>query len=157
MRAVPKAPRPPRSAPALSGLAAFALAVSAAASARADPCKAIPDRGPTPAALAPGRVFAGPVVYVGDGDSLCVALGSGPANWAEVRLADVYAPELAEPQGREAKAILERIVLGRRLDCVAGRRSYDRIVAACRMGGRAVSAHLQAAGAPVGGRGRPNR
>jgi endonuclease YncB( thermonuclease family) len=157
VRAVPNAPRLPRAARALSGLAAFAIAVSAVASARADPCKAIPDRGPTPATLAPGRAFTGPVVYVGDGDSLCVALGPGPAHWAEVRLADVYAPELAEPQGREAKAILEQTVMGRRIDCVAGRRSYDRIVAACRMGGRAVSARLQAAGGPVGGRGRPNR
>jgi micrococcal nuclease len=139
------------------GLATLAVAVSVAAVARADPCKAVPDRGPTPAHLRPGRAFAGPVVYVGDGDSLCVAMGPPPAHWVEVRLADVYAPELAEAGGRSAKAILEQVALGRRLDCVAGRRSYDRIVATCRLEGHLVSVRLQAAGAPVGGRGRPSR
>jgi hypothetical protein len=61
-------------------LAAVAVSVAAglgASAAWADPCKAIPDRGPMPPELAPGRRFAGPVVYVGDGDSLCVALGAG--------------------------------------------------------------------------------
>lgn len=107
-----------------------------------------------PAELAPGRSFAGPVVYVGDGDSLCVAVGRGGDRWAEVRLADVYAPELHEARGREAKAILERVAMGRRLDCVAGRRSYDRVVADCRLAGRPLAERLRAAGAPVGGRGR---
>lgn len=125
-----------------------------AAPASADPCKAIPDRGPLPPGLRRGALFSGPVVYVGDGDSLCVGLGPGPTQWAEVRLADVYAPELAEPQGLAAKAVLSRIVMGRRLDCVAGRRSYDRVVATCRLEGRVVSDRLRAAGAPVGGRGR---
>lgn len=129
----------------------MALCASAAA---ADPCKAIPDRGPTPPELAPGRRFAGPVVYVGDGDSLCVALGRTPDRWVEVRLADVYAPELHEAQGPAAKALLARIVMGRRLDCVAGRRTYDRVAATCRLESRRLSDHLRAAGAPVGGRGR---
>jgi micrococcal nuclease len=132
----------------------MALALCATAAARADPCKAIPDQGPMPAELAPGRAFEGPVVYVGDGDSLCVGLGNNPERWVEVRLADVYAPELHEPQGPAAKAILEQIVSGRRLACVAGRRSYDRVVATCRLDGRLLSERLTAAGAPVGGRGR---
>lgn len=142
------------------GLAALTLTsvvVLAAGAARADPCKAIPDRGRTPPELAPGRVFEGPVAYVGDGDSLCVALGPGSARWAEVRLSDVHAPELAEPGGRAAKAILEALTLGRRLTCVAGRRSYDRVVASCRLGGRSLAALLRAAGAPEGGRGRRDR
>jgi len=128
----------------------MALAATAAA---ADPCKMIPVRGPTPADLAPGRRFEGPVVYVGDGDSLCVALGPGADRWAEVRLADVYAPELAEDRGQEAKAALERLAMGRRLSCIAGRRSYDRVVATCRLAGRPLSDRLRAAGAPQGGRG----
>ena len=129
----------------------MALCASAAA---ADPCKAIPDRGPMPPELAPGRVFAGPVVYVGDGDSLCVALGAAPDGWVEVRLADVYAPELHEAEGAAAKLALEHIVTGRRLECVAGRRTYDRVAATCRLDGRLLSDRLRAAGAPVGGRGR---
>ena len=60
----------------------------------ADPCDLIPERGPMPAEVRSGQVFSGSVVYVGDGDSLCVALGPSYAQWAEVRLADFYAPEL---------------------------------------------------------------
>lgn len=135
-----------------AGFAGLGVAL-AATGALADPCRMVPDRGPTPPELAAGRSFEGPVTYVGDGDSLCVALGRAPERWVEVRLADVYAPELQEPGGREAKAILERVAMGRRLACTAGRRSYDRIVAVCRLGGRALSERLRAAGAPVGGRG----
>ena len=52
--------------------AAFALAVAlgAVTVARTDPCKAIPDRGLMPAYLTAGKAVSGPVVYVGDGDSL---------------------------------------------------------------------------------------
>lgn len=146
--------RPRRAHAMLAKAAAVAALVLAASAARADPCRAIPDRGPTPPELAPGCRFEGPVVYVGDGDSLCVALGDGHDRWVEVRLADVYAPELHEPEGPAAKAILERIVSGRRLVCAAGRRSYDRVVATCRLDGRLLSERLTSAGAPVGGRGR---
>lgn len=106
-----------------------------------------------PEAFKPGRRFEGPVVYVGDGDSLCVSLGPRPDRWVEVRLADVYAPELHEPDGPRAKAVLERVAKGRRLACRAGRRSYDRVVASCRLDGRPLADLLRAAGAPAGGRG----
>lgn len=152
---MPPSPRPraPRLPGVLLAASPLLLTLLLATAARADPCRAVPDRGPTPATLSPGRVFEGPVVYVGDGDSLCVGLGPRPDQWVEVRLADVYAPELSEPLGRDAKAVLERVARGRRLACVAGRRSYDRIVATCRLGGRPLADRLRAAGAPVGGRG----
>src|SRR5688572_25814773 len=79
----------------------------------ADPCKAVPDNGPMPGYLAPGRAFSGPVVYIGDGDGLCVGLGSDRASWVEVRLADFYAPELRAPGGPAAKVALGRITAGR--------------------------------------------
>ena len=85
-----------------------------AAQALADPCQAIPDRGPMPAYLTPGKAFSGPVAYIGDGDSLCVAVGATADNWVEVRVADFYAPELNAPGGRQARAALSRIVAGRR-------------------------------------------
>lgn len=69
-------------------------------------------------------------------------------------MADFYAPELHDPEGARGKAILERIAMGRRLTCVAGHRSYDRVVATCRLEGRLLSDRLRAAGAPEGGRGR---
>lgn len=121
---------------------------------RADPCDLIPERGPMPAEVRSGKVFSGPVVYVGDGDSLCVALGPSQSQWAEVRLADFYAPELHDAGGAEAKATLSRLVEGKRLECVAEHRSYDRVVAVCRLRGRSVGDLMRSSGVREGGRGR---
>lgn len=87
-----------------------------------------------PSYLGRGQVFSGLVSYVGDGDSLCVAVGPKAAEWVEVRLEDFYAPELNAPGGREAKAALERATEGKALSCRASHRSYDRIVAMCWLG-----------------------
>lgn len=108
-----------------------------------DPCNA-----PLPK---PGTVFSGRVAYAGDGDSICL---TSPAGLIEVRLADFYAPELHEPGGREAKALTSRLLMGRRLTCVAGRRSYDRVVGSCSLNGRPVGDLIRAAGGKEGGRGR---
>ncbi|MDZ4055110.1 MAG: hypothetical protein U1E24_17850 [Phenylobacterium sp.] len=90
-----------------------AMVLLGASAAHADPCKAIPDTGPLPGYLYPGARFAGPVVHIGDGDSLCVAVGAGPQNWVEVRISGFYAPELHEPDGKQAKAALSSIARGR--------------------------------------------
>ena len=124
-----------------------------AAAAHADPCAAIPDRGPMPAYLHKGGQFSGPVDYVGDGDSLCVGVGPQPGEWVEVRLADFYAPELHEAGGPAAKAALAGIAMGRHADCVADHRSYVRIVASCRINGRDIGDLMRAAGVTEGGRG----
>jgi endonuclease YncB( thermonuclease family) len=129
---------------------AFALALLSSP-ALADPCHVIPDRGPMPAWLSAGSAFSGPVGYVGDGDSLCVQT---PAGLVEVRLADFYSPELAEPGGVEAKAMLERLAMGRPVECLAGRRSYDRVVAVCRLRGVSLGDLMRGAGVQEGGRGR---
>lgn len=120
----------------------------------ADPCKAIPDKGAAPDYLSPGRVFAGSVSYVGDGDSLCVAVGRAPADWVEVRLQDFYAPELREPGGAEAKATLARIALGKHVECTASHQSYDRVVAKCLLAGVSLAEYLRRSGVAQGGRGR---
>lgn len=127
------------------------LAVITASPALTDPCKSIPDKGPMPRSLTEGKAFSGPVVYVGDGDSLCIGLGPSPGDWAEVRLADFYAPELAQPGGRQAKSQLERLVSGKRVECVAQHRSYDRVVARCVLRGNSLGDLMRAAGAPEGG------
>lgn len=138
----------------LAGGALIFGAVSALPSAAlADPCKAIPDRGPLPSYLSRGSIFSGPVVYVGDGDSLCVEVGKGPGSWVEVRVADFYAPELSTPEGKVAKRTLERLVMGRRAVCRAGKRSYDRVVARCEVGGRSIGDMMRGAGITSGGRG----
>jgi endonuclease YncB( thermonuclease family) len=126
------------------------LALAAASAVRADPCEApLPPRG---------QSFSGPVVYVGDGDSLCVGASPGrerdPSTWVEVRLADFYAPELHSPGGSEAKIALARITAGQRLICTADHRSYDRIVAQCRQGGWSVGDLMRRAGVAEGGNGR---
>lgn len=130
------------------------LTWTAPAVAAADPCKAIPDQGSMPTYLAPGKAFSGPVVYVGDGDSLCVGLGPQPDHWVEVRLADFYAPELSEPGGPKAKAVLERLAMGRRANCRAEHRSYDRVVARCAIAGRPLGELMREAGVVEGGNGR---
>lgn len=121
--------------------------------AAADPCLAVPDAGPAPGFLSPGARFSGPVVHIIDGDGLCVDTGGGPKGWVEVRLADFYAPELSSPEGPAAKRALEQVSLGRRLECVAEKQSYDRIVARCRIEDRPLGDLLRDAGGHEGGRG----
>src|SRR5690554_3939511 len=86
-----------------------------------------------------GTSFEGKVQYVGDGDSFCVGGSTDPGTWIEIRVADFYAPELRSPEGRQAKVALERIALGKVARCVAGRRSYDRVVAQCSIEGAQIS------------------
>lgn len=130
------------------------LCLGWAGSAYADPCTAIPDKGPTPAWLSPGSRFSGPVTYIGDGDSFCVSVGADQGAWVEVRLSDFYAPELSAPGGAEARAALERIALWKRAVCTAENRTHDRVAARCAIDGRPVSALLRAAGVREGGNGR---
>lgn len=121
------------------------------ATAWADPCEGrLPDR--------PGERFSGIVRYVGDGDSLCVGDRPDPATWIEVRLADFDAPELNAPGGRDARNRLVRLAADRRVECTAERgRSgrvvvWDRVIARCRLNGRALGDALRASGGREGGR-----
>lgn len=134
-------------------LAAFIVLIASPAFAQSsDPCRAIPDNGPSPRWLTFGATFSGDVVYVIDGDSLCVAIGPNPEDdWVEVRLADFMAPEYKERGGAEARAALAKIALQRKAYCVASMRTYDRIAARCRVDGVALGDALRAAGVPEGG------
>lgn len=117
----------------------------------ADPCTAAPPQHA-------GDTFSGIVRYVGDGDGLCVGPSADPDTWIEVRLADFNAPELGSPGGAAVKAVLERIAMGQRAECIAGggrtRRviSYDRVIANCRINGRRIGDLMREAGAEEGGR-----
>jgi micrococcal nuclease len=141
----------------LAGLAGAVLFAGFASPALADPCEAIQQSGPLPAWVKPGAVFAGRVRHVIDGDGLCVGSTSNPAEWVEVRLADFYAAELREPGGKEAKAAMQRLAGGRDVRCAVtnqGRvRSYDRVVAVCRLRGRSLAELMRAAGLTEAGRG----
>lgn len=109
----------------------------------ADPCVA-----PLPG---PATTFSGVVRYIGDGDSLCVSRSSDPHTWIEVRLGDFSAPELREAAGPRAKAMLKALTYGQYLVCRAGRQSYDRVVARCRLNGTGVGDLLRQNGAVEGG------
>lgn len=125
-------------------LGAVVTSFSCATPASADPCEGVlPARG---------AVFSGVVRYVGDGDGLCIGPARRPDRWIEVRLADFDAPELNEPGGQRAKRLLASIVMGRSLTCRAGRRSYDRIVAHCRLDERPLGNLLRDRGGREGGR-----
>lgn len=141
-------------APMLRTLIIAAGLALVASVAHADPCKFIPDAGPMPAATRPGNIITGPVVYVGDGDSICVSIGQGPRSWVEIRIADFYAPELREPGGEQAKAAMTRIAMGRTVRCATGRRTYDRVVATCTLNGTSLGSLMRRAGVREGGRGR---
>lgn len=126
-------------------LAIVPLVLLWSAPALADPCEgALPVQGAR---------FSGVVRYVGDGDSVCVGPVGRPEQWIEIRLGDFYAPELHARGGVEAKRRLEALVMGQPLVCRAGRRSYDRVIGYCTLGGRPLGAVLRAAGGAQGGRG----
>lgn len=123
-----------------------------AATAHADPCTA-PVSG-----YRAGQVIDGLVWYSGDGDSLCVGKSPNPATWIEIREADWMAPELNERGGREAKRVMDRLV-GRHAVCTVRRghngstRSYDRVIAACRVDGVPIGVIMRSQGIAPGGRG----
>jgi endonuclease YncB( thermonuclease family) len=129
----------------------------------ADPCHAIPDKGPRPAWAKAGVVVTGTARYIIDGDGLCIGSSSDPERWVEVRLADYYAPELRESGGAAARAALTRLTEARTITCTAvtgdGGRvvSYDRLIAICRIGGVSLADLMHRAGQPDGGRGLKGR
>jgi endonuclease YncB( thermonuclease family) len=129
---------------------ALAFCVLASGVAHADPCTA-----PLPSHA--GDTFSGTVRYVGDGDGLCVGRSADPSAWIEVRLGDFDAPELHSADGPRSKRFLEQVAMGREVTCTAerGRRGrvvvYDRVIAVCRVDGRAIGDLLREAGAPSGG------
>lgn len=84
----------------------------------------------------PAAPIAGAVTRVRDGDTIVV--GRTP-----VRLQGVAAPELRQPLGPEARRYLRDLAEGRRVECEPdGTRSYDRVVAVCRLDGKDVGALL---------------
>jgi hypothetical protein len=78
------------------------------------------------------------------------------ASLEEVSLADCNAPELHTAQGSRANTMLERVATGKPAQCEARRgrngrvRSYERVIALCRIGGRSIGGLLRAKAAPEG-------
>lgn len=87
----------------------------------------------------PRGAFKG-AAYVIDGDT--IAIGS-----QRFRLNGVAAPESYEPGGRAATKWMQQYLAGRVVTCLPnGERSYNRLVAICRVGGRDVGAMIIRAG-----------
>lgn len=129
---------------ALALAAGLVLAFSAT-SALADPCTApLPKKG---------AVFSGTPKYYVDGDGFCLSDSSDPNTWIEVRVADFYAPESTTPEGKKAKAVLKRLIAGKRIECVADHPSWDRIVSVCTVDGVSVGDLMRRAGVREGGNG----
>lgn len=57
-------------------------------------------------------------------------------------------------EGPEAKATLSRLVEGKAVEYIAEHRSYDCVVAVCRLRGRSVGDLMRASGVREGGSGR---
>jgi endonuclease YncB( thermonuclease family) len=129
-----------------------ALAATAiiAAPASADPCE-----GELPTKL--GTNFSGLVKYVVDGDGICLGTSDDPIAWIEVRFSDFDAPEIGADAGREAKRMVQDKLFEKELSCTTSKgrngktRSYDRVLASCRMGAMSVAEILDEAGVPTGG------
>jgi endonuclease YncB( thermonuclease family) len=97
-----------------------------------------------------GEKFSGEVIYIVDGDGFCVGKAHGGI---EVRVADFNACELNESGGEAAKQNLRKIVFGKVVECVVGKRLYDRTNAVCTVEGESVGDVLRRAGTCEGGRG----
>lgn len=90
-------------------------------------------------------VLTGRVVRVGDGDTLDLEVPGRPR--LRVRLQGIDAPELAQDHGREAKAALETLALGREVQVRTGRKdAHNRHLGVVLLNGRDLNQALVAAG-----------
>lgn len=76
------------------------------------------------AAPAPGATFAGPVLHVFDGKTLCIAQGPTPSEWVLVRL--------SESDAADRPALMEE-VFARQMVCVAEHSDVQGVSAHCRL------------------------
>ena len=93
-----------------------------------------------PATPATAADLEGTATHVRDGDTIEV-------DGVPVRLSGLHAPEMDEAGGREARAFMVELVAGKRVSCdLTGRKSYDREVGSCYLGGADIAAELVKAG-----------
>jgi endonuclease YncB( thermonuclease family) len=93
-----------------------------------------------------GGEIAGRVVTVADGDTLTVLTNSHKQ--VRVRLAEIDAPERAQPWGRRAKAALSALVFGRSVRVqTRGTDQYGRVLGRVYIGNEYINAQLVRSGA----------
>jgi micrococcal nuclease len=94
----------------------------------------------TAAFSADPAILTGTVTHVRDGDT--IEVGKMP-----IRLNGVSAPELKERLGQQSKQFMVDLVMGKRVRCVLnGKKTYDRFVGVCYLGGQDVGAAVIEAG-----------
>ena len=94
-------------------------------------------------ALADPTTITGQVTKVRDGDT--IEVGRIP-----IRLNGVSAPEMNEPLGRQSKAFMTDLVIGKRLRCeLNGEKTHDRFVGVCYLDGQDIGATVIANGLAV--------
>ena len=78
----------------------------------------------------------GTVTRVRDGDT--IEIGPIP-----IRLEGISAPELREELGQQSKLFMRKLVIGRQVFCTLnGRKTHDRFVGVCFLGGRDIGATI---------------
>lgn len=96
------------------------------------------------ATAVPAAAFPARVQSCHDGDTCRVITGQGVI---KVRLAEIDAPEIDQPYGTAARAVLCSMVCGRDVDVEPRGTSYDRIVGLIRINGLDTSEAMVRAGA----------
>jgi endonuclease YncB( thermonuclease family) len=103
-----------------------------------------------------GAPIEGVIAKVIDGDSLVLQPKTGAP--IEVRLRDIDAPEICQAGGPEAKAMLERLALGKEAAlATAGRDTYGRTVGLVTVEGQSLSKQMVAEGHAWSNRSRFDR
>ena len=93
------------------------------------------------ASLSPARAYDAVVTACHDGDTCTLANGE------RIRLHAIDAPELDQPYGLQAHALINRLLAGQHVDVrPTGDHSYGRTVADLYIGGRSVGAEMVSAG-----------
>ena len=84
------------------------------------------------------------VISVIDGDTITIKYLSKKKNKIQkIRLADIDAPELTQPFGKESKAYLEKLLLGKKVQLqIKGQDSYNRTIATVLYNNRVINQEL---------------
>lgn len=125
----------------LAALVGAAAVLSAAAAAEASVC--------TGSAPAKGGEVHGPVLHVTDARRVCVAAGDNPADWIELRLADLPRRGAWTREGRGA---LMAAAFSENVTCTVLRRRRGEVQAICRLDGVSIGRRAQQSDIVAAGR-----
>lgn len=116
---------------ALATAAFFALSAGAAL---AGPC--------TGQAPEPGQSFRGPVLFVEDGERICVALGTTPDQWVPVVLADSPLQTISAT-GADPRGALMATAFAQNVTCTSLDRVAGEVLAACTLDDKPLGALMR--------------